>query len=183
MKRFIKKVVFYLYVGDYSLVYFSMLAFSIVILGYLGIVPGIRGIIDKQQKLQEYTVLEEKLKEKESRLFEVSNDLRAAEEYLPYLEASLPTTNQTEDFLSEFTQRAAESGFRVNSFKVLEIADTNLKVLVELQGDYLNLPNFIRGLNNMNRVALLETSNTRISERSTDTDMTLVLYFMEEPAL
>lgn len=179
MKIF-KRLLFYLYAGDYSLIYVLLLFFSVTIFGYEGIFKGTLAARDKLQLLSQYRDLENKLVEKDSMMVNTENVLQTNQAALDKLNTSIPSDLSGEDYLQEIAVALANDGFTIQNFNVLKVLDQTIQVHIELLGAANNLPKLYKSLSNLSRLTVLNSSDTQIGDRDTRTRLDLNIYYLND---
>ncbi|HSX39764.1 MAG TPA: type 4a pilus biogenesis protein PilO [Candidatus Saccharimonadales bacterium] len=181
MKLFIKNILFYFYVGDYSLIYFIIFMFSFVLFGFFGVRSGVIFAIEKNDVLTQLIALNDDLQAKDSQMITVAETLRTAAQYVRRLDAAIPDKSSMEVFLADFAVLAGNSGFGIQRFSTTQSTKDSVIVNIDLFGDSVLLPQFLTNLKQLNRLVTITKVDTVQKDRISTTRLVLTLYFKEIP--
>ena len=152
---------------------------TIIIFVAFAIRPTLITIAELNKKIEDQTELAEKLQEKAVTLQTIQNQYFSIQDELGLLEKTLPSTDNVESFLEDVEAVAAEQGLPILNMNVLapvvfeaspsanEEILSSTPIVVNLEGDYQTLRNFLANVSQLPRVKKIkQVSFTGIEEGS-----------------
>ena len=179
MKKFFKNVAFYLHAGDYSLVYFGVLLFTVTIFGYAGIWRGITLALEKKALITQFESLEQELMQKDEVMLDTQKNLKEVQPYLAYFDQSLPAEPNLEDYLQEVALSFSKVGFTLTKFSVAEVEEQTLTLEIDLLGPEGNIPSLLKSIDTLTRLTVLDKLETAVGNKETKTNLKLKVYYIK----
>src|SRR5258708_6022620 len=179
MIYFYKKILFYIRSGDFSLIYFILFVFSLVVFGFLGVGPGISAALQKNSELQNLVSLNNQLQQKDQQMIALERQLKDATPYIPYLNSYITDTADMHDFLADFAIIAGNAGYSIQRFNIIQTNVNSTEIEIYLNGTADFLPQLLANLHSLNRLQVLTGIDAIGRERAPIVKMSFTVYFIK----
>ena len=157
---------YFKYLEQSSFFYFYILCFSVVVFGFMGILPlGITSF-KKVQTIQSLKMVIGNFQKKEAESKLMKEDYITIKPYLYFLDIYMPTDINVDDYLISLNAVAVNNGFSIKRLAPLgEEANNSLAIDVSLEG-FGELPDLIQDIEDLKRITrITDLEVTKIKGR------------------
>lgn len=138
-----------------TFLYFLWAAVAVAAFGIFGIRPLLSTLQEKDKLLRELTEINRSLENKVFELETVRGDLSYSSKYLQVFDASLPETDEFQNYILDFVNVATGSGYSVKTVSPVLVGTNEIEVSATMTGNG-SLSKLVKDLESLKRFTAVE---------------------------
>lgn len=161
-----------------SSIYTALIILTVLFFDAFGIYSMVKITKRRYQTTQQLQKLNDSLTYKKDQIDLLKKKLKDSQVYLDMLEKAVPTTPLVEDYMVSLVRTGAKYGYKQDELIRRRMEDNYVKLRASFEGQKTQMPNFVKAVESLDRLAVIEDLHYTIVEDTVKLELVIDIYFM-----